>query len=180
MNKLSYKTLRKFLFATAMLAGLYAPLSAQISIPKAKFHFDFPNKSWEYLETLEIDKNTNMYVYSGVPLVSAKNDTTLPFLRIYVKNNIGDENSLDYSLRRFMQQPFIIVDEFSESPYLPCKDAIGYIGIYKDNYGNRCEFYMLYFVHKNTLVEFRLETTEESFEDKRAEFEEIMESITLD
>jgi hypothetical protein len=155
------------------------PLFAQISLPKSNFQFTLPEGKWKYLETVNVDANTNVYLYSSVPVVSKDNDTTLPFIRIYVKNNIGKDNSLDFSMRRFMQQPFIVVDEFSESPFLPCKDAIGYIGVYKDDNSVRSKFYMLYFVHKSTLVEFRLETTEESFAQKQSEFEQIMNTITL-
>lgn len=163
----------------ALLVAFVGTAAAQITIPKANFQFDFPNGKWKYLETLKVDDNTNLYLYSGAPVVTNTNDTVLPFLRIYVKNNIGKRNSLDFAMERFMQQPFMIVDEFSESPFLPCKDAIGYIGMYSDDNGQKCKFYMLYFVHKGTLVEFRLETAESTFEQKKADFEAIMETITL-
>jgi len=166
--------------AVAIISGVGAPLLAQISLPNSHFQFTLPEGKWKYLETIDVDAKTHVYLYSSVPVVSKNNDTTLPFLRIYVKNDIGKDNSYDFAMNRFMQQPFIIVDEFSSSPFLPNKDAIGYIGLYKgENDTVRSKFYMLYFVHKSTLVEFRLETTEESFAQKQSEFEQIMKTITL-
>ena len=175
------KAVKKMVMCVAFALCAFATLSAQISIPKSYFKFTLPEGRWKYLETFEVDATTHVYLYSSVPVVSKTNDTTLPFIRVYVKNNIGKDNSLDYAMRRFMQQPFMIVDEFSNSPFLPCKDAIGYVGLYKDDDTSvRNKFYMIYFVHKSTIVEFRIETTEESFEQKRAEFEQIIKSITLD
>ncbi len=166
--------------AVALFLGSAGPLFAQITLPQSNFQFTLPEGKWKYLETVNVDANTHVYLYSSVPVVSKDNDTTLPFLRVYVKNNIGKDNSVDFAMRRFMKQPFIIVDDFYESPLLPCKDAIGYVGLYKDDdSAKRNKFYMLYFVNKSTLVEFRLETTEESFAQKQAEFEQIMKSITL-
>ena len=166
--------------AAALLLGALEPIFAQITIPQSYFEFTLTEGRWKYLETVDVDANTHVYLFSSIPVVSKDNDTTLPFLRIYVKNNIGKDNSMDFAMRRFMQQPFIIVDEFSTSPYLPCKDAIGYVGLYKDDdSAKRNKFYMIYFVNKSTLVEFRLETTEESFAQKQPEFEQIMKTIKL-
>ena len=166
--------------AVALIFGVAEPVFAQITLPQSNFQFTLPEGKWKYLETVNVDANTHVYLYSSLPVVSKDNDTTLPFVRVYVKNNIGKDNSVDFAMRRFMQQPFIIVDDFYDSPLLPCKDAIGYVGLYKDDdSAQRNKFYMIYFVNKSTLVEFRLETTEESFAQKQAEFEQIMKSITL-
>lgn len=163
----------------AIISGILAPLSAQITLPNSHFQFTLPEGKWKYLETIDVDANTHVYLYSSLPVVSKDNDTSLPFIRIYVKNNIGQKNSFDFAMDRFMQQPFMIVDEFSSSSFLPCKDAMGYVGVYKDDNAQRSKFLMLYFVHKSTLVEFRLETTEESYPQKKTEFENILETITL-
>lgn len=179
MNKIR-NIIHLLAIAAAIISGVGAPLSAQISLPNSHFQFTLPEGRWKFLETIDVDAKTHVYLYSSVPVVSKDNDTTLPFLRIYVKNDIGKDNSYDFAMNRFMQQPFIIVDEFTSAPFFPCKDAVGYLGLYKgENDTMRSKFYMLYFVNKSTLVEFRLETTEESFAQKQAEFEQIMKSITL-
>ncbi|MBR5028083.1 MAG: hypothetical protein IKX51_02570 [Bacteroidales bacterium] len=169
----------KILTIFALFIASHTATNAQITIPNGNFQFDFPNGKWKYLETLDVDEQTHLYLYSGSPVVSKDNDTTLPFMRIYVKNNIGKKNSLDYAMERFLQQPFMIVDEFSTSPLLPCKDAIGYIGLYSDEGNQKNKFYMIYFVNKGALVELRLETTEETFESKKSDFEDILKTITL-
>ncbi len=173
------KNIGKKLALLTLIVAAITSAQAQIVIPKANFQFDFPDNHWKYLETLEIDNTTNIYLYSGTPTITKNNDTILPFMRLYVKTDIGKKNALDFAMERFMQQPFIIVDEFNESPLLPTKSSLGYTGIYRDKDGQRNKFYMIYFTNKGSLTELRLESSEDTFENKRAEFETILKSIKL-
>ncbi len=155
-------------------------VSAQIRLPNSHFNFDFPEGGWKYLQTTNVDENTTIYLYSRtVCVLSKKNDTVLPFLRIYVKKNTGNSTAMDFALRRFMKQPFVVVEEFTASQFLPTEDAIGYIGQYTDKSGMQCQFYMIYFVYKKTLVEFRLETSLDTFNQLKEEFEQILNTINL-
>lgn len=175
-----HSIIRKMALCAVLYISLFGSLTAQITVPKGNFQFDFPGERWKYLETLDIDKSTTVYLYSRVKeIVSANGDTVLPFLRIYVKSDIGNKNVMDMSMERFMQQPFNVVDEFSTSEYFKAKDAIGYIGVVKYNDTPDGQFYMIYFTNKGVLVEFRLETEKSTFATMKAEFEEILNTIVL-
>ena len=179
-HKMSLDKHLKSKFFLLLLLSFAISASAQINLPKSHFNFDFPEGGWKYLQTTNIDKNTTIYLYSRTVCVLSKDgDTILPFLRIYVKENVDNFTAMDFALRRFLKQPFDVLEEFTASQFLPTEDAIGYVGQYKDKSNINCQFYMIYFVYKKTLVEFRLETSADTFDKLKEEFEGILNTINL-
>ncbi|MBP5327322.1 MAG: hypothetical protein J6Y98_05360 [Bacteroidales bacterium] len=149
--------------------------SAQIKIPETKVSFAFPNGGWKYLETSKINDNTNVYLYSYSKdyVVDNAGDTVIPFMRIYVrKNYTGTVFDMAYS--RFMVQGFQALQEY---PFL---DGLGYLGAYtNDGDGKDYEFRMVYIKDRNIMLEIRLETTLDRFDDFDKEFQSILESIKV-
>jgi hypothetical protein len=77
-----------------------------------------------------------------------------------------------------MKQPFQSVDEYTKGPGLPRKGGIGYMGAYTNPADQKdYQFLMTYFKDKNTIVEFRLETTKDTFEEMEFEFNDILGTL---
>ena len=71
-----------------------------------------------------------------------------------------------------------ICKEFTKGDGLPSKGGIGYIGAYTNPSDQKdYRFYMTYFVDRGTMVEFRLETTNDTFDEMDFEFKDILSSI---
>jgi hypothetical protein len=74
--------------------------------------------------------------------------------------------------------PYQSLWEFSEGQGLPASGGLGYIGAYTNPSDEKdYQFYMTYFKDKKTFVEFRLETTKDTFEQMNFEFTDILGSI---
>ena len=118
-----------------------------------------------------------LYCYTREVLIDAEGDTALPFLRIYVNTAYeGDVYELAYE--RFEQQPFQSIDEYTSGPGLPKNGGLGYVGAYTNpNDEKDYEFLMTYFQDKKGIVEFRLETSLDTFDDMEFEFRDILSSI---
>lgn len=160
------------------LAISFMGVFAQVRIPDGNFSFELP-KGWKYLSTNKVDNRTKVYLYSAQEIVS-NGDTTLPFLRIYVRTSAKNKTAMELSIDRFMEQPFQALEEYTEGLYLPTKDAIAYLGANRDEVdGTENQFYILYFMHKNTAIEFRLQSTMATFDRVKAEFETILKSIVV-
>jgi hypothetical protein len=168
--------MKKHILFIAMAIS-FMGLFAQVRIPDGNFSFELP-KGWKYLSTNKVDNRTKVYLYSAQELVSAQGDTTLPFLRIYVRTATKNKTAMELSIDRFMEQPFQTMEEYTSGLFLPTRDAIAYLGANRDEVdGTENQFYILYFMHKNTAIEFRLQTTKETFEQVKNEFETILKSI---
>lgn len=169
----------KKLIAIVGLLLMAATASAQLSIPGTKFTFKLNNEDWRYLRTYELPEGGNVYLYcyTGQMLLDAEGDTVLPFLSIYV--NKGYEGDLyEFVYERYMAQPYQAADEYSKGPGLPSTGGLGYMGAYtnpKD--GKDYQFYMTYFKDRRVMVEFRLETTKDTFKEMDFEFKDILESV---
>ncbi len=165
---------KKILTTIIMLAAVMMA-SAQIRIPETKVSFSFPNGGWKYLETSKINDNTNVYLYSYSKdyVVDNAGDTVIPFMRIYVrKNYTGTVYDMAYS--RFMAQGFQALQEY---PFL---DGIGYLGAYtNDGDGKDYEFKMVYIKDRNIMLEIRLETTLDLYDNFDKEFQAILETIKV-
>ncbi len=160
------------------LAMSFVGLFAQVRIPDGNFSFELP-KGWKYLSTNKVDNRTKVYLYASQEIASSS-DTTLPFLRIYVRTSTKNKTAMELSIDRFMEQPFQTLEEYTEGLYLPTKDAIAYLGVNRDEVdGTENQFYILYFMHKNTAIEFRLQSTMATFEQVKTEFENILKSIVV-
>lgn len=152
---------------------------AQITVPGTKVTFDFPQKGWKFLQTTNVDKNTNVYLYSysAKNVVDAAGDTIIPFMRIYVKKNY-DESVYDLAYSRWMKQPFEAIEEFSEG--LPTEKGVGYVGAYKDlNDQKNYMFRMIYFKDRDNILEVRLESTLDTYEDMEPEFISILSTFKV-
>ena len=87
---------------------------------------------------------------------------------------------MEMSLDRFMAQPYQTLEEYTEGLFLPTQDAIAYLGKNRDEEdGTENKFYTVYFIHKSSGVEFRLSTTEATFEQMKEEFETILKSVVV-
>ena len=61
---------------------------------------------------------------------------------------------------------------------MPKSGGVGYVGLYTNpSDGKDYKFMMTYFKSLNAAVEFRLETTEDTFNEMEFEFEDILNSI---
>ena len=169
---------RLLLILTMVLVSFYA--SAQVRVPGTSVFFVFPNEGWKYLQTTKVDKNVSVYLYSfdRRVVVDAEGDTVLPYLSVYVKKNCT-ESVYDVVYQRYESRPYQSLNESVEN--VPGGDGIFYVGAYRSAYDNKeYEFRMLYMKVKNTLIEFRLETTQDTFEEFDEEFLVILNSIKIE
>lgn len=171
------KNIRHWLLLAAMLLVSGAAV-AQLTIPGTAIAFQLNNDEWRYLRTFKADHGTTYYYcYVGEVLLDAEGDTVLPTLRIYVRENYaGDVYELAYD--RYLEQPFQSLNEFTKGPGLPKSGGLGYEGIYtKPSDKHDYRFMMTYFKDRRTIVEFRLETTRETYEDMEVKFRNILKTI---
>ena len=162
-----------------MLMALAASASAQITIPGTNVSFRLNSDDWRYLRTFKLEDGANVYLYYyvGHVLVDREGDTVLPCLRIYVNEDYdGDIYELAYE--RYMNQPFQSLNEYTHGPGLPKRGGLGYVGAYTNPSDQKdYQFMMTYFKDGDVTVEFRLETTTDTFKDMEFEFNDILESI---
>lgn len=172
------KRIVKLLLTTVMLA-FGATAAAQITIPGTHVSFELDPESWRYLRTFELDDGANIYLYyyAGEVMVDMEGDTVLPYLRIYVNDDYdGDLYQLVYD--RYMVQPYQSAREYTHGPGLPRSGGIGYMGAYTNPAEQKdYQFMMTYFKDNGTMVEFRLETTKDTFEEMEQEFKNIMSTV---
>ncbi len=168
--------MRKTILLSVMLA--FATLiSAQIKVPGTNVQFSFPHGGWKYLQTTVVDKNTTVYLYSYAArdVIDEMGDTVLPHLRVYVRKNY-DKSVYDLSYDRFNQLPYQTLSDFQ--PTVP--GSLGLIGAYQSVLDNKSyEFRMVYLKDKNTAVEFRTETTVDTFDEFDKEFQEIIATLRV-
>lgn len=168
----------KFLVLAALMAVTVAA-SAQVRIPGTNVQFRLNNDDWRYLRTFEDADGANIYLYcyTGEVVVDSEGDTVLPFLRIYVNENY-DGGVYEMAYERYMEQPFQSLDEYTKGPGLPKSGGIGYVGAYTNPTDQKdYQFMMTYFSDKGVMVEFRLETTTDTFGELEFEFRDILGSI---
>ena len=166
-----------------LLAGLMGLLPVGMQgqtvqrIPGTNVSYSFPSK-WKYLSTTEVDENTQAYLFTYKErVVQAKGDTTLPYLRIYVRKNYTKPIA-DLVFERFMQQPYQSLEEYLTGPGLPEKGGMGYVGAYTHTKNKKdYQFRMVYFKEGTTAVEFRLETTRATYPQMEEEFLTILKSL---
>jgi hypothetical protein len=170
--------LKHVILAALMLCASLA-VSAQLRIPGTGIQFRLNSDDWRYLRTFEVEDGADVYLYcyTGEVIVDTEGDTVLPFLRIYVNENYdGDVYEMAYE--RYMEQPFQSLDEYTKGPGLPKSGGIGYVGAYTNPTDQKdYQFMMTYFSDKGVMVEFRLETTTDTFGDMEFEFRDIMGSV---
>lgn len=170
--------MKKFLLAIAMMTAMLA--SAQdLTVPGTNVRYRLNSEDWRYVRTFEHPDGGNIYLYAyiGHTVVDLEGDTILPFLRIYVvKDYKGDLYELAYE--RYEALPFQALKEYTKGSGLPASGGIGYIGAYTNPSDQKdYQFYMNYFRDKRTSVEFRLETTKDTFESMDFEFKDILNSV---
>lgn len=169
----------KKLILTALMVVVAGIASAQLTIPGTNITYRLNSEDWRYLRTFELAEGGDVYLYcyTGHVLVDMEGDTVMPFLRIYVnKDYDGDLYELAYE--RYEAQPFQSLKEYTKGEGLPSKGGIGYIGAYTNPTDRKdYQFYMTYFKDRGTSVEFRLETTKDTFDEMDFEFKDILSSI---
>ena len=171
------KILKTVVLALPMAVASSA--AAQITIPGTSVSFRLNGDDWRYLRTFKLEDGADIYLYYyvGHVLVDLEGDTVLPCLRIYVNEDYdGDVYELAYD--RYMLQPFQSVDEYTHGPGLPKDGGIGYMGAYTNPSSQKdYQFLMTYFKSRGTAVEFRLETTKDTFEEMEFEFKDILGTL---
>lgn len=170
--------MKRHLLFFALLCAFIPFSSAQVRIPATHVSFQFPQGGWKYQNTFKIDKNTNVYLYTytAALVTDSLGDTILPFLRIYVKQNYKDDiYSLAFS--RFSQQPFQSLLEYTDGIPAP---GLGYVGAYSSASDNKdYQFRMIYFKDGDTALEFRAETTFDTFNQFDDLFDEILRTVKI-
>ncbi|MBQ0016435.1 MAG: hypothetical protein KBT04_05580 [Bacteroidales bacterium] len=159
------------LFAASTLLA-----QAQLHIPNTRVSFDFPDGGWKYLKTINVDKNTTVYLYSYVH--TSDDDNLPPFMRIFVRTNYTDDIYM-LAYTRYTQQPFQSINEYTDG--LPADDGIGYIGAYTNHENNNdYQFRMIYFKDRSTAFEVRLECDRKLFDQMDGTFEKILNTIKIE
>ena len=171
--------MRKLILPMVMVAAIGMAGLAQIRIPETPVSFKFPNGGWKYLNTISIDKNKVAYLYSycGKYVTDQQGDTILPHLRIYVERNYtGSLYMLAYL--RYTNEPYQSLSESTGD--MEGVENYSIVGAYT-NFDDRkdYQFRMMYFKVKNTVYEFRIETTRDTYEQFEDEFNEIIKSISV-
>ena len=171
------RTAHLLLLAALMAFGANA--ASQITIPGTHVSFELEPDSWRYLRTFQLDDGTDVYIYyyAAEVIVDTEGDTVLPVLRIYVDTDYdGDVYQLAYE--RYLAQPFHSVREYTHGPGLPRKGGLGYMGAYTNPSEQKdYQFMMTYFMSDGAAVEFRLETTKDTFEEMEQEFKNILSTV---
>ena len=168
---------RTFLFASLLAAALAA--AAQVNVPGTNVYFDFPDGGWKYLQTTEVDKNTNVYLftYGAQNVVDSKGDTVLPCLRVYVRKNY-EQSMFKFIMERFRDQPYESLEEYNEG--IPGQEPFGYIAAYTDQVDRKdYQMRMVCFKEGTTVVEFRLETTLDTYPAFEQAFAKIASTLTI-
>lgn len=172
------KKIAKLLIVAAMIAFGGTALG-QIMIPGTHVSFELEPENWRYLRTFQLDDGADIYIYyyTREVLIDTEGDTILPFLRIYVNEEYeGDVYKLAYE--RYLAQPFQSLDEYTHGDGLPRSGGIGYIGAYTNPSEQKdYQFMMTYFKDNGAIVEFRLETTKDTFEEMESEFKNVLSTI---
>lgn len=165
--------------ATLLLTLLALRVNAQeIRVPDTRLNIVLPAGQWDYLETLTVDKNTNVYiyVYTDSMVITSDGDTTLPFMRVYVRKKYNS-SAYELAYERFLQQPFQSMDEYTITAP---SEGIGYIGAYRNTNENRdYQFRMIYFKDHDTAFEIRLEVDADQYHRFDSYFDQILQSINL-
>ena len=166
----------KYIRNIAILLLLFwsATTTAQIRIPETNVSFSFPHSGWKYLQTNKVNENTTVYLYSYSKdyVIDGQGDTVIPFMRIYVRKNYNG-TVYDMAYNRYMNQPFQSLDE-----HIHDNGSLEYLGAYANEEEKKdCEFRMLYLKDKSNLLEIRLETVIDRFDDFDEEFKTILKSI---
>ncbi len=172
------KNVKKWLMMFTMLMVTGTAMS-QITIPGTEVSFRLNGEDWRYLRTYKMDDGADMYLYcyTREVFVDAEGDTALPFLRIYVRPNYTDD-LYDLIYERYERLPYQAIDDYTKGPGLPKSGGVGYVGLYTNPAdGKDYKFIMTYFKSLNTVVEFRLETTEDTFHEMEFEFDDVLNSI---
>ena len=169
----------KTILAAAFMLLLATMAHAQLSIPGTRYTFALDSDEWRYLRTFKMDDGatTYLYCYVGEVLLDAAGDTVLPFLRIFVKDRY-DDDLYQFVYERYEEQPYQSLREWTKGDGLPKSGGIGYEGMYT-RIGEQTDYHFLmtYFRDKRTVVEFRLETTRETYEDMEVKFKNIISSV---
>lgn len=164
----------KRLMTLVALLAFASLATAQIKIPETNVQFDFPKGGWKYLQTNKLSDNTVIYLYSysAEYVVDNSGDTIIPFMRIYVRKNY-DGTVYDLAYSRFMVQPFQSLDEKMHK-----NGILEYLGAYtNEDDGKDYEFKMVYVKDRSNILEIRLESTVDTFEDFDEDFTGIINSI---
>lgn len=166
------------LIVAAMMA-FGANAAAQIMIPGTHVSFELDPENWRYLRTFQLDDGADIYLYyyAAEVMVDQEGDTVLPFLRIYVNPDYeGDVYELAYE--RYLAQPFQSTHEYTHGPGLPRSGGIGYVGAYTNPTEQKdYQFMMTYFKSDGATVEFRLETTLDTFQEMEQEFKQVLKTV---
>lgn len=176
----SYVSHRYFVTIVLGLLFLFGGMAhAQVPVLGTHAKFTFPSK-WAFFKTQKIDANTDMYLYYyKQSIIVHKGDTALPVLRIYVQKNY--EGSLyDFVFDRYMQEPYQSLTDYTEGIGLPKSGGMGFVGAYTNVRNKKdYQFRMVCFIEKKTVVEFRLETTRDTYSEMEKEFVAILKSLTF-
>ena len=146
-----------------------------IKIPNTNVSFQFPTGGWKYLQTTKVNENATVYLYSwsSTYVVDSTGDTVIPFMRIYVRKNYSG-TVFDMAYERFGTQPFQSLDEY------PFRDGLGYWGAYaNEEDGKDYLFRMVYLKDRSNMLEIRLETTRDNYDEFDDKFQEILKTVTI-
>ena len=172
------KRIKQWLVLAALLL-VSGTTMAQFTIPGTAVSFKLDNTEWRYLRTFTEKAGINVYYYCyvGEVITDAEGDTVLPLMRIYVRDNYqGDVYELAYE--RYEQQPYQSLREWTKGEGLPRSGGLGHEAMYTNPTDQQdYHFLMTYFKDHRTIVEFRLETTRDTYEEMEVKFKKILNSI---
>ena len=172
----------KHLITSIIMVVMTLAASAQMTIPGTKITYDIDADDWKFLKTIDVDKNTKVYLFSykAELLVDADGEETLPYLKIFVQKNYK-KSVYELVYERYLQQPYQAIDEYSSGYGLPEKGGLGYVGIYTNLQDDKIYmFRMNYCITAGTAVEFRIETTQNNYSHLESKIAEIFNSISFE
>ncbi len=168
----------RFLTVIMVLIAVFCSVAkAQVTIPGTKVQYSFPSK-WKYLSTQTIDANTTQFLYFySAQTIASNGDTTLPFLRIVVRKNYV-EPIYNFVFERYNREPYQSLSDYTQGLGLPKNGGMGFVGAYTNLKDKKdYQFRMVYFKIQHTIVEFRLETTRNTYLQMEKEFGAILKSL---
>lgn len=130
------------LVALLMLATV---TEQKIEIASLKFQMDVEN--WK-LAFDNQNGNFNTYIYKRKPIVDAEGSKVIPSFSFIVEPVVPGSNVITFSAQKRMQVPFEVTKVIShESGELSLKNAVGYMGKYKDRNGAEHKVYVVHAIY---------------------------------
>jgi hypothetical protein len=183
----------KHLFLFFILLGYSAICSGeQDTIKAANLLFEKPNSKW-HLNQIKDTNERKFYIYKREPIIDSQGRPVIPNIAFMVETEPDTVNMdvMTYSVNRRGMFHVKTVGMFSGElgttdpksktrygyPKMKIKDAMGFIGVYKDWIGEHT-VYLVFMIYKHKGIVIIMDMTTELFDKHVKEFNDGLESLT--